>query len=71
MPPQRGPFDPLPLPLGARLVPAISIVAASLLTLWPVIVEFPMLPPIGLMMLLGWRLLQPDALPIWAPLPLG
>jgi rod shape-determining protein MreD len=71
MPPQRGPFDPLPLPLGARLVPAISVVAASLLTLWPVIVEFPVLPPAGLMMLLGWRLLQPESMPIWAPLPLG
>ncbi|MEY2943411.1 MAG: hypothetical protein RLY97_1425, partial [Pseudomonadota bacterium] len=31
----------------------------------------PLLPPLGLLMLLGWRQLHPGLLPIWAALPLG
>lgn len=59
------------LSLKARATPIISTMAGSLVTLAPVIVQTPVLPPFGLMMLLGWRLLRPGVWPIWAPLPLG
>jgi rod shape-determining protein MreD len=43
----------------------------SCVTLWPTVATFPFLPPIGLLMLLSWRLIRADALPVWAPLALG
>ncbi len=48
-----------------------SILIGSLVTLIPVVASVPFLPPFGLLMLLGWRLLRPDALPVWAAAPLG
>lgn len=60
-------------PIRARVtvLPAFTVVTASLLTAWPAIVSAPLLPPLGLMMLLGWRLLRADVWPLWAGLPLG
>lgn len=49
----------------------LSILAGSLVTLVPVVASVPFLPPFGLLMLLGWRLLRADALPVWAAAPLG
>lgn len=52
--------------------PAISILAGSLVTaLLPVVATVPILPPFGLLMLLGWRLHRPDAFPPWAAVLLG
>jgi rod shape-determining protein MreD len=67
----RGPFDAAPPPAAVRLLPAASVLLASLMTTWPFVATFPILPPLGLMMLLGWRLTRPAVFPIWAPLPLG
>ncbi|MGL4313162.1 MAG: rod shape-determining protein MreD [Sphingomonas sp.] len=60
-------------PVRARvyILPAATVIAGSLLTAWPAIVSAPLLPPLGLMMLLGWRLLRHDVWPVWAGLPLG
>jgi rod shape-determining protein MreD len=69
--PHRGPFDAAPPPAAARMLPAGSVIIASLVTIWPFITSFPILPPLGLMMLLGWRLTRPGVFAIWAPLPLG
>ncbi|MEN2784808.1 rod shape-determining protein MreD [Sphingomonas qilianensis] len=69
--PRAGPFDPAPLSPVARWLPAFSVLAGSLLTIWPVIAGIPLLPPFGLLMLLGWRLLRSDSFPIWGALPLG
>jgi len=49
----------------------LSILAGSLVTLIPVVASVPFLPPFGLLMFLGWRLLRPGALPVWAAAPLG
>jgi len=50
----------------------VSIVLGSLLVgLVPFIATFPFLPPLGLLMLLGWRLTRADVLKVWAPVPLG
>ncbi len=67
----RGPFDPPPQPASRWLIPAASIIAGSCITLLPVIAQIPLLPPFGYMLLLGWRLARGEALPVWAPLPLG
>lgn len=54
-----------------HILPAVTVIAGSILTAWPAIVSAPVLPPLGLMMLLGWRLLRSDVWPVWAGLPLG
>lgn len=69
--PTRGPFDAAPPPAAVRIVPSASVMLGSLVTIWPFITSFPVLPPLGLMMLLGWRLTRPTSFAIWAPLPLG
>lgn len=45
--------------------------AGSLIATIPVIATFPLLPPLGLLVLLAWRLMRPDTVRIWAPLLYG
>ena len=68
---QGGAFAPEPSPTAAWAIPAASIVAGSLITIVPLVATFPVLPPLGLMVLLAWRLLRPDTVRIWSPLPFG
>jgi rod shape-determining protein MreD len=49
----------------------LSVMLGSLVTLVPVIAVAPFLPPFGLMVLLGWRLLRGDSMRVWAPVFLG
>ena len=58
-------------PLLANFIPWASIVNASILPIFPIAAALPMVPPFGLLMLLGWRLVRPGLLPVWAGLPLG
>ncbi len=44
---------------------------ASLAPLLPIIASAPVLPPLGFMMFIGWRLVRPGLLPMWAGIPLG
>lgn len=53
------------------LLPVATVLIASLLTAWPAIVSAPIIPPLGLMLLLSWRLLRNDVWPVWAGLPMG
>lgn len=53
------------------LIPSASVIAGSLLPLTPIIAQAPVLPPLGLMIFLGWRFLRPEIWPIWAGIPLG
>ncbi len=59
------------LPRRARWVPIATVLAGSLVTLLPIVADWPLLPPFGLLMLLGWRLLRPEMWPSWITLPLG
>ncbi len=59
------------MPLLAYGLPWLSILLGSLAPWLPVIAPAPVLPPLGFMMLLAWRLLRPGLLPLWAGLPLG
>ena len=46
-------------------------IASALPSLVPVIVQSPSLPPVGLMVLLSWRLLHHELWPLWIGAPLG
>jgi len=59
------------LPLLAYGLPWFTILLASLTPWLPVLAPAPVLPPLGYVMLLAWRLLRPGLLPLWAGLPLG
>lgn len=69
--PRRSPFAEPEVPLRARWVALLTIMAGSLTVLFPVVSTIPWMPPFGLMMLLGWRLLRPDLLKVYLAVPLG
>ncbi|MBB4097491.1 rod shape-determining protein MreD [Sphingomonas kyeonggiensis] len=58
------------MPRSIWLAP-LSVVLGSMTTLLPVVTTVPFLPPFGLMMLLGWRLVRGDVMKVWLPVPLG
>ena len=58
-------------PLLAFGIPWLSILLASLTPLLPIIAPAPVVPPLGYLLLVTWRLLRPGLLPLWAGLPLG
>ena len=58
-------------PLLAYGLPWLTIMLGSLTPWLPVIAPAPVLPPLGFILLLSWRLLRPGLLPLWAGLPLG
>jgi rod shape-determining protein MreD len=68
---RRTRFTPPPTALEAQLVPVVSTMIGSLAVLAPNIASEPLMPPFGLMVFLGWRLLRGDIWPLWMGLPLG
>lgn len=52
-------------------IPWLSILIGSLTPLLPIIAPAPILPPLGYLMMVTWRLQRPGLLPLWAGLPLG
>jgi len=65
------PFAPQLPPGRARALPWLTVAAGSLATLAPAVAPVPVLPPLGLLMLLSWRLLARHSLRPWAPAALG
>jgi rod shape-determining protein MreD len=66
------PFAPTLAPSRARALPWTTVMAASAVApLLPVVAEVPAVPPLGLLMLLTWRLLARFSLRPWAAAPLG
>ena len=59
------------LPPRARIVPVVSTLAGSLVQALPLVATAPVMPPLGLLMLIGWRLLRPELWLAWVALPLG
>ena len=59
-----------PVP-GARYVPAISVIIASLLTALPIISSSGWYPDFAFLVLIAWRLLRADVWPAWWAAPLG
>jgi rod shape-determining protein MreD len=68
---RRSRLNRAPWPVVAYVTPWLSIALASMAPGWPLIASFPLMPPLGLLMLIGWRQLHPGLLPVWAGLPLG
>lgn len=60
-------------PTQTRLIgiPVASVMLASLTPLLPIIATAPLLPPLGFMMLIAWRLLHRTMWPVWISVPLG
>lgn len=58
-------------PWRARGVPYGSIMLGSFLPALLVADLMPLVPPMGFLMLLGWRIMRPGLLPVWAGAPLG
>ncbi|GAB5347639.1 rod shape-determining protein MreD [Alteriqipengyuania sp. 357] len=52
-------------------VPWATIMLASFLQSIPIATAGPLLPPIGFLFLLAWRLLRPGVLPIWSGIIFG
>lgn len=60
-----------PSPWRSRSVPYIAIMLASLAPVFLMADVMPLLPPLGFLFLLGWRMVRPGLLPLWAGAPLG
>jgi len=56
---------------AAAYVPAITVVAGSLLAALPIISVSGWYPDFGFLVLIAWRLLRADAWPAWWAAPLG
>ncbi|MDZ4307327.1 rod shape-determining protein MreD [Allopontixanthobacter sp.] len=52
-------------------IPVASILVGSILPLLFIASAVPLVPPMGFMFLLGWRLVRPGIVPVWAGFPLG
>ncbi len=69
---QYGPrINREPSALRTYLVPYLSIMLGSIVPVFVVVGTMPLVPPLGFMMLLAWRIMRPGLLPIWIGLPLG
>lgn len=53
------------------MLPVVTILLGSLSPLLPVIASAPLLPPLGFIMFIAWRLARPGLLPLWAGVPFG
>lgn len=60
-----------PSSIVAISVPWLTVGLASMAPTLPLIASAPLLPPLGYLMLIGWRQMRPGLLPVWAGLPLG
>lgn len=60
-----------PNPVLARGLPWVTILLLSLAPLSPIIAPAPVLPPLAFMLMIAWRLLRPQVLPLSAGIPLG
>ncbi len=58
-------------PWRALSVPYATIMAGSLLPFLLLADVMPTIPPLGFLMLLGWRLMRPGLLPLWVGAVLG
>ena len=68
---RRGNFSPPPSRIQRQLLPVLTVMAGSMVTLLPIVATRVEVPPFGFLVLIGWRLLRSDIWPVWAPVPLG
>lgn len=58
-------------PILALGLPWVVVMLGSLTPWLPILAPAPVMPPLGFVALLAWRLLRPGLFPLWAGLPLG
>ncbi len=58
-------------PLREYTVPYASIMLGSLLPILFLADVMPVVPPLGYLFLLAWRIMRPGVLPLWIGVPLG
>ena len=58
-------------PIRAYVVPWASIMLGSLVPQLALASAVPLMPPLGFLLLISWRLVRPGLLPVWAGFPLG
>lgn len=52
-------------------IPWATILLGSLTPMLPIIASGPLVPPLGLIIMVAWRLLRPGLIPLWAGFPFG
>jgi len=60
-----------PSQLRIKVIPPVTVVLGSMITALPIITDYPILPPMGLLVVLAWRLIRPGYWAVWAGFPLG
>jgi len=58
-------------PVLVHGIPWVTILLGSLTPMLPIIAAGPIVPPMGLIILVAWRLLRPGLIPLWAGFSLG
>ncbi|MEP2988808.1 MAG: rod shape-determining protein MreD [Parasphingorhabdus sp.] len=67
----RSTINRQPSKLRIKAVPPITVIFGSIITALPIITDHPILPPMGLLVVLAWRLIRPGYWPVWIGFPLG
>lgn len=58
-------------PIRFAATPIASVMVASAVPLLPFAADAPLLPPLGFLLFIAWRMLRSDLWPVWIGLPLG
>lgn len=58
-------------PLLLNIIPWASILIGCILPVFAIISTVPLIPPMGFIFMIAWRLVRPGMLPVWAGFPIG
>ncbi len=67
----RSTINRQPSKLRIKVIPPATVIIGSMVTAMPIITDYPILPPLGLLVLLAWRLIRPGYWPVWVGFPIG
>ncbi|WP_209347557.1 rod shape-determining protein MreD [Pontixanthobacter sp. CEM42] len=58
-------------PVLVYSIPTFTILLGSIVANIPIATALPLMPPLGFLLLIGWRLVRPGLFPVWIGFPLG
>jgi len=58
-------------PWRAKTVPYVTIMIGCILPIWILADVMPVVPPLGYLTFLCWRIMRPGLMPLWIGVPLG
>jgi len=67
----RSTINREPSKFRIKAIPPITVIMGSMVTALPIITDHPILPPVGFLVLLAWRLVRTGFWPVWIGFPLG